>query len=107
MCSAAGATDFPGDGGRLQLWKGAGCRACHNSGYRGRFGIYELLVTSDVTREMIQQRANANMIRAEALKMGMITLRQDGWRKVLKGVTTIEEVARVTKGDIIAEQRGE
>ena len=50
------------------------------------------------------QRVNAGVIRNEALKDGMITLRQDGWRKVLTGMTTIDEVARVTAGDLIAEE---
>jgi general secretion pathway protein E/type IV pilus assembly protein PilB len=92
--------DFPGSGGRLRLWKGAGCRACHQTGFRGRSGIYELMVTGDTIRDQCVQRANAAAIRKTALQEGMITLRQDGWRKVVQGSTTIEEVARVTKGDV-------
>jgi general secretion pathway protein E/type IV pilus assembly protein PilB len=84
------------------LWKGAGCRSCRQSGYRGRTGIYELMVTGDLIRELVVQRVNASLIRHEAIKQGMITLRKDGWRKVLQGITTIEEVARTTAGDIIA-----
>ncbi|HEX5272223.1 MAG TPA: ATPase, T2SS/T4P/T4SS family [Gemmataceae bacterium] len=84
------------------LYKGAGCRACRQSGYRGRSGIYELMVTGDVIRELVVQRVNSSLIRHEAIKGGMITLRKDGWRKVLQGITTIEEVARTTAGDIIA-----
>ena len=61
-------------------------------------GIYELMVTGDTIREMCVQRVNASAIRNQALKDGMITLRQDGWRKVLKGKTTIDEVARVDGG---------
>jgi type II secretion system protein E len=87
----------PGD---ARLWKGTGCRSCRQSGYRGRTGIHELLVTNDVIRDLIVQRVNAGVIRLEALKAGMITLRQDGWRKVLNGTTTIDEVARNTAGDI-------
>ncbi len=82
------------------LWKGTGCRACRQGGYRGRQGIFELMVNNDVIRELIVQRVNSSVIRHEALKGGMITLRQDGWRKVLSGMTTIDEVARVTAGDI-------
>jgi type II secretion system protein E len=93
--------DFPAPPGELKLWKGAGCRACRNTGFRGRSGIYELMVTGDSIREMCVQRVNASHIRNQALKEGMITLRQDGWRKVLQGKTTIDEVARVTAGDII------
>jgi general secretion pathway protein E/type IV pilus assembly protein PilB len=83
-----------------KLWKGTGCRSCRQSGYRGRTGIHELLINNDVIKELIGQRVNAGVIRLEALKTGMITLRQDGWRKVLNGTTTIDEVTRTTAGDI-------
>jgi type II secretory ATPase GspE/PulE/Tfp pilus assembly ATPase PilB-like protein len=59
------------------------------------------MVTGDTIRELCVQRVNAAVIRNLALKEGMITLRQDGWRKVLQGKTTIEEVARVTAGDLV------
>jgi type II secretion system protein E len=97
--------DFPGVAEKqppTKLWKGAGCRRCHQSGYRGRMGIYELLVNTDEIKELIVQRTNSNRIRQIALKAGMLTLRQDGWRKVQEGKTTIEEVARVTASDTIA-----
>ena len=93
-------SDFPHDGPKLQLWKGAGCRACRQTGYRGRQGIFELMVTGDSIRDMCVQRVNASVIRNQAIKQGMLTLRQDGWRKVRDGITTIEEVARVTAGDV-------
>jgi general secretion pathway protein E/type IV pilus assembly protein PilB len=86
--------------GPVPLWRGNGCRSCRQTGYRGRSGIFELLVTNDVIRDLVTQRVNAGVIRLEALKAGMITLRQDGWRKVLKGLTTLDEVARTTAGDI-------
>ncbi len=95
--------DFPG---AIQkeapptLYRGAGCRSCRQTGYRGRTGIHELLLTGENIRELIVQRVNAGVIRHEGLKTGMITLRQDGWRKVLQGITTIDEVARVTAGDV-------
>jgi general secretion pathway protein E/type IV pilus assembly protein PilB len=92
--------DFPHEGSKLTLWKGAGCRSCRQTGFRGRTGIYELMVTGDTIREMCVQRVNAGAIRAQAVKDGMLSLRQDGWRKVLQGVTTIDEVARVTAGDL-------
>jgi general secretion pathway protein E/type IV pilus assembly protein PilB len=96
--------DFPVDeitkNGK-KLCKGTGCRACRQTGFRGRTGIHELMVTGDLIRDLVVQRVNANQIRHEALKHGMITLRKDGWRKVLQGVTTVDEVARVTAGDII------
>ncbi|HJZ55986.1 MAG TPA: ATPase, T2SS/T4P/T4SS family [Gemmataceae bacterium] len=83
-----------------KLWKGIGCRSCRQTGFRGRTGIHELMVNNDVIKDLIVQRVNAGVIRLEALKSGMITLRQDGWRKVLNATTTIDEVARVTAGDI-------
>jgi general secretion pathway protein E len=92
--------DFPHDQGTGKLWRGEGCRSCRQTGYRGRCGIYELMITRATIRDMCVERKNAGAIRDQALKEGMITLRQDGWRKVLKGVTTIEEVARMTQGDI-------
>jgi type II secretion system protein E len=94
-------SDFPTNGKRLTLWRGAGCPACHQTGYRGRLGIFELMVTNDLIHELCVQRVNATAIRNQALKDGMLTLRHDGWRKVLEGKTTLEEVARVTKGDIV------
>jgi general secretion pathway protein E/type IV pilus assembly protein PilB len=84
------------------IWRGRGCRTCRQTGYQGRRGIFEILVSGDYIKDLIQQRVNANKVRLEALKAGMITLRQDGWRKVLQGLTTVDEVARVTAGDIVA-----
>ena len=84
------------------LDRGKGCRACRQTGYRGRTGIHELMVTTDSIREMIVNRVNAGVIRNEAMKLGMLTLRQDGWKKVLSGTTTVDEIARVTAGNIIA-----
>ena len=86
--------------GTVPLQKGTGCRACRQSGYRGRTGIHELLVTGDVIKDLVVQRTNAGVIRMKALEFGMRTLRQDGWLKVLNGTTTIDEVARTTAGDL-------
>jgi type II secretory ATPase GspE/PulE/Tfp pilus assembly ATPase PilB-like protein len=75
------------------LVKGAGCRACRNTGYRGRVGVYELLRVTEAIREMVMERVNAPKIAATALKDGdLTTLRQDGWAKVRAGMTTVEEV---------------
>jgi general secretion pathway protein E/type IV pilus assembly protein PilB len=96
--------DFPTPNGKNgpppRLFKGAGCRSCRQTGFRGRTGIHELLVTGEEIRELVVQRVNAGVIRHEAMKAGMLTLRQDGWRKVMAGSTTVDEVARVTAGDI-------
>jgi type II secretion system protein E len=95
--------DFPGvEEGKppKMLWRGKGCRKCHQSGFKGRKGIFELLITDDVIKDLVVQRTNASVIRREALRRGMITLRQDGWRKVVAGITTVDEVARVTAADL-------
>jgi type II secretory ATPase GspE/PulE/Tfp pilus assembly ATPase PilB-like protein len=77
--------------------RGEGCPTCMNTGYRGRIGIYELLVVDDTIRELIAKRSDAGTIRKAALKAGMVSLRRDGVRKVKAGITTIEEVRRVTQ----------
>jgi general secretion pathway protein E/type IV pilus assembly protein PilB len=96
-----GVVEMMGAGpGEAKLWKGPGCRACRQTGFRGRTGIHELMVNNDVIKDLVSQRVNAGVIRLEALKGGMVTLRQDGWRKVLNGTTTVDEVTRTTAGDI-------
>jgi type II secretion system protein E len=91
---------FPDWIGKPMISHGVGCRSCRNSGYRGRTGIHELLANNDVLRDLIVQRVNASVIRLEALKNGMRTLRQDGFLKTAKGQTTIDEVNRTTAGDL-------
>jgi general secretion pathway protein E/type IV pilus assembly protein PilB len=93
--------DFPREGLRFPplLYRAVGCRQCRNTGYRGRIGIFELLVTNDEIRKLVGERTPTHVIKQVAMKAGMRTLRQDGWIKVLRGQTTIEEVLRVTKGD--------
>ena len=86
--------------GRDRFFEGRGCERCSQTGFIGRVGIYELMVTGDSIRDMVVQRVNSSVIRNQAIKEGMLTLRQDGWRKVLTGTTTIDEVARTTAGDI-------
>jgi type II secretory ATPase GspE/PulE/Tfp pilus assembly ATPase PilB-like protein len=81
--------------------RGRGCEACAGSGYRGRTGIYELLVVSDELRARIVAGAPLDEIRALARQQGMVPLRGDGWAKVCAGVTTIEELLRVTSEDEI------
>ena len=74
----------------------SGCPACGRTGYAGRTGIYEILAITDAIRQMIVDRQSSADIKQQALEHGMRTLRTDGWRKVLAGVTTLEEVIRVT-----------
>lgn len=78
------------------VYEGRGCEACKFTGYRGRTAIYEFLVMNDEIREMVLARASADQIKKKAVKLGMRTLRQDGVDKVLKGLTTVSEVMRVT-----------
>ena len=77
--------------------RGKGCNACSKSGYKGRIGIYELMIVNNKIRELVFAGANTTEIRKLAIKQGMNTLYLDGLEKVLKGVTTIEEVYRVAK----------
>ena len=79
------------------LKRGHGCERCGNTGYRGRLGIYELMVLSDNIRHVIGAGGDANAIRAQALKEGMRTLREDALDKFMRGITTPEEIVRVTK----------
>jgi type II secretion system protein E len=77
--------------------KGVGCEECRQLGYQGRTGIHELLVMSEAIRPLVMNRAPATTIAAVARQQAMRTLREDGWRKVRLGITTIEEVLRVTQ----------
>ncbi|HVX10480.1 MAG TPA: ATPase, T2SS/T4P/T4SS family [Pirellulales bacterium] len=81
------------------LYRATGCRACRHVGYRGRMGIYELLITTESVRQLAHDRASSWKLKQAAMNDGMRTLRQDGWRKVLSGRTTVDEVVRVAKSD--------
>jgi general secretion pathway protein E len=85
--------------GAVSNGAGAACRTCSGTGYRGRTGIFELLALDDELRDLILASTRAHAIRQAALKKGMCTLRDDGLRKVAHGVTTTEEVFRVTQED--------
>ena len=81
------------------LFRSVGCRRCRGTGYSGRLGLYELLISNDEIRHLASERAGANVVKQAAVRAGMRTLRQDGWLKALRGQTTIDEVMRVTKAD--------
>lgn len=81
------------------FYKGQGCAHCKNTGYRGRCGIYEIMVMDEEIRTLCLQRASTDLIKKAALKNGMRTLRQDGYLKVLRGITSIEEVLQATNSD--------
>ncbi len=80
--------------------KGKGCSNCSNTGYRGRFGIFEIFVIDDEARKLIYEKVSSSVLRARAREMGMRTLREDGIRKVQAGLTTPDEVIRATVGDV-------
>jgi len=82
-----------------KIFQGKGCESCKFTGYKGRTAIYEFLVMNDEIRESVLKRHSSDQIKAKALIFGMHTLRMDGWEKVKKGITTLEEVIRVTKED--------
>jgi len=86
--------------GQGQFFIGAGCSKCFNTGYKGRTGIYELMMVDEQIREMINARQTAGVIKQKAIEKGLQTLRMDGARKVLAGATTIAEVLRVTQADL-------
>jgi general secretion pathway protein E/type IV pilus assembly protein PilB len=89
---------FPADEiDTAKFYRGAGCEDCRQLGYQGRMGIYELLILNEGLRPLILNRAPASTIAAKAMEYGMRTLRTDGWNKVKGGMTTIEEVLRVTQ----------
>jgi general secretion pathway protein E len=79
------------------VYRAKGCESCFNTGYLGRTAIYELLNVDDEMRQMIMKNSDASMIKALAIEKGMMTLRQDGAEKILKGITSVEEVVRVTQ----------
>ena len=84
-------------GGPARAWRGAGCGSCRGTGYRGRTGIYELLVMDDDLRVEVQRRRGSGELRQMAVAAGMRTLQEDGLRLVREGVTTLEEVLRVAR----------
>ncbi|MEI6809216.1 MAG: ATPase, T2SS/T4P/T4SS family [bacterium] len=82
-------------GGKI-MFRGKGCRKCSNTGYYGRVAICEILVLDDIIGELVMRRASASEIKTRAVSSGMVTMLQDGWEKVAQGVTTAEEILRVT-----------
>ncbi len=89
-------------GAAVTAFHAGGCGACVSTGYRGRTGIYEILAMDDELRALVLAKSDANAIKTVAIQHGMRTLREDGAHKVLSGVTTTEEVLRVTSEDVTA-----
>jgi general secretion pathway protein E len=92
---AVGVTDAAG----VELFHGKGCDDCRGTGYRGRTGIYELFRITEEARSLVVRKAPAGEIRRRAVAQGMVTLREDAWAKVCAGLTTVEEILRVTQED--------
>ncbi|MCX8063818.1 MAG: ATPase, T2SS/T4P/T4SS family, partial [Candidatus Hydrogenedentes bacterium] len=90
---------FPVNLDEVDLYHGSGCDNCNQTGYQGRMGVYELLMTTDRIREMVMRGESATAIRKEARLSGMTTMREDAWRKALMGITTVEEVNKRTRID--------
>jgi general secretion pathway protein E len=93
---AAGDVTAP-NGDRLPSFRGAGCEHCFGTGYRGRVGIFELMELNEELRAIIMRNEDASIITGAARRNGMHNLRDDGWDKVARGVTTPDEVIRVTQ----------
>jgi general secretion pathway protein E len=109
ICEACRTPDTPTPGdleaigvdpnGAYTLYRGIGCDECRGTGYRGRFGIYELFPITEDVRSLMLRRASTPEIRRHAVEAGMVSLRIDGWIKARDGQTTVEEILRVTQED--------
>jgi type IV pilus assembly protein PilB len=88
---------------KANFMKGKGCSHCNKTGYRGRFGIYELMIMTSQIREMTFKGDSTLNLRRVARKQGMRTLFEDGMIKAIKGLTTLEEVLRITQQEQMAE----
>ncbi len=82
------------------VYKGKGCDHCSGTGYRGRVGIFEILSINDTIRDLVMKEATARELKEKAVSLGMRTLRQDGVSKIMKGLTTVDEVLRVTQVEL-------
>jgi general secretion pathway protein E len=96
-CKTSAGTAITPDGDTIPTWRGAGCEHCFGTGYRGRLGIFEMMELSEEIRTIIMRNEDASKLTAAARRDGMRNLREDGWLKVRRGITTSEEVTRVTQ----------
>jgi general secretion pathway protein E len=109
ICQACRVPDAPDPGDLLaigvpdtrgvELYRGQGCEACRKTGYKGRVGAYELFIITEDIRSLILRKASTGEIRRVAVEQGMISLREDAWAKARAGLTTVEEILRVTQED--------
>jgi type II secretory ATPase GspE/PulE/Tfp pilus assembly ATPase PilB-like protein len=96
-CKRSAGTALSPEGETLLTFKGAGCPQCNGTGYSSRIGIFELMDLNDEIRKLIMGNEDASILTAAARRNGMRTLREDGWKKIRDGVTTVDEVLRVTQ----------
>jgi general secretion pathway protein E len=96
-CIQASGTQLSPFGEHVDTYRGVGCEACNGTGYKSRMGIFELMELNEEIRTLIMANADASKITEAARRNGMHSLREDGWRKIRNGVTTPEEVLRVTQ----------
>ena len=90
------ATSLGGEPGAIKVWHGRGCLECEQTGYRGRVAVLEIFLLDEVIREMISHRSTSQEIRQAAHMRGMRSLRDAGWEKAAAGLTSIEEISRIT-----------
>jgi len=96
-CKVSAGTAITPDGDTIDVFRGAGCEHCFQTGFRGRIGIFELMELNEELRTSIMRNEDASKITGLARRQGMHNLREDGWLKARRGVTTAEEVMRVTQ----------
>ena len=97
-CAAdAGELELLGLNRPTTLYRAVGCSECNQTGYRGRIGLYELLIVDEDLRSLVHQGGNEQLIRAQGVRNGMVLLREDGIARVLAGDTTLDEILRVTR----------
>ncbi|MBK5291987.1 MAG: type II/IV secretion system protein, partial [Acidobacteriia bacterium] len=96
-CKQPAEDRFTPTGASIPTWRGGGCERCFGTGYIGRLGIFELMQLGDEMRKLIMNNADASILTECARRGGMTTLREDGWAKVEAGMTTADEVMRVTQ----------
>ena len=96
-CRRPAGTAISPEGESVACWRGGGCPACNGSGYTSRVGIFELMELNEDLRQRIMRNEDASLLTSAARSYGMTNLREDGWKKIREGVTTVEEVMRVTQ----------
>jgi general secretion pathway protein E len=96
-CKTPAGTALTPEGERVPTWRGAGCPECNGRGYSSRMGIFEMMDVNDEIRKLIMDNADASILTQAARRNGMRNLREDGWRKIRDGVSTVDEVMRVTQ----------